>query len=439
MSADPCTTTDARSPAPRPLRNPPVVTSSVSGLLLLVALVMPAYAQTGSGTDQAQAPTNIIAYVNRVLDAHPRVLAARSSVAAAEARARAAGRPLYNPELDAQYEDGELLVRSVGVNQTIDLGNKRAARRNVASAEQQAASEALSLVRQQVSAELLAATGGLNVATDLARIASERKALMARFRETANERRAAGDLNQVEAQLAELAYVEAALLYAQSQAEKVSAEQDLARVVGITLPPPPSLPSEYARVTLSEASIDSILNTLPSVRVAQAQIAASRATVALRQRERRPDPTIGLYAGREGDDDLIGLRFSIPLPVSNRFRAEVDAATADLDAVTLGVDDNYRQLRAELVAAAKRYEISRAAWQEWQTVGAGSLERQIQVLEQLWRAGELSTSAYLVQLEQALDTQMAGVEQRGTVWTDWIAWLAVSGRVDAWMGISGTR
>ena len=136
---------------------------------------------------------------------------------------------------------------------------------------------------------------------------------------------------------------------------------------------------------------------------------------------------------------MVGLRFSIPFQVRNRYRAEVEAATADLDAVTLGVDDNYRQLRAELVAAAKRYEISRAAWQEWQAVGAGSLERQIQVLEQLWRAGELSTSAYLVQLEQALDTQMAGVEQRGTVWTDWIAWLAVSGRVDAWMGFNGTR
>ena len=437
MSADLCITADAHSPVSPPSRNRPVVTSSVYGLLLLLALAMPARAQTGSDTEQA--PANIIAYVNRVLDAHPRVLAARSSVTAAEARTRAAGRPLYNPELDAEYEDGDLRRQSVGLNQTIDLGNKRAARQGVASAEQRAASEALALVRQQVSAELLAAAGGLNVATDLARIASERKALMERFRETANERRAAGDLNQVEAQLAELAYAEAALLYAQSQADQVSAEQDLARVVGIALPPPPALPSEYASVTLNEASIDSILNALPSVRVTQAQIAASRATLALRQRERRPDPTIGLYAGREGDDDLIGVRFSIPLPVRNRFSAEVEAATADLDAVTLGVDDNYRQLRAELVAAAKRYEISRAAWQEWQAVGAGSLERQIQVLEQLWRAGELSTSAYLVQLEQALDTQMAGIEQRGTVWADWIAWLAVSGRVDAWMGFGGAR
>lgn len=410
--------------------------------LSIALLVMPALAANGQdriAANKTEAPADVITYVNNVLNSHPRVLAARSNVTASEARTRAADRPLYNPELEAEYEEGETLTRSVGVNQTIDLGNKRAARRDVATAEQQAAIEALALVRQQVSAELLTAAGRLNVATDLATIARERKALMERFRALANERREAGDLNQVEAQLAELAYVEAALLYAQSQSDKVSAEQELARVVGNALPSPPALPSAYATVTLSEASIDSILNGLPSVRAAQARIAASRATLALRQRERRPDPTVGLYAGREGNDDLIGLRFSIPFPVRNSYRADVEAATADLDVVTLGVDDAYRQLRAELLAAARRYEISRTAWQEWQAVGASSLERQIQLLEQLWRVGELSTSGYLVQLEQALDTQMAGVEQRGTVWADWIGWLAVSGRVDDWLGFGSAR
>ena len=407
--------------------------------LTLIVLALSAEAKPNRELDLGLAPSSIISYVKRVLDAHPRVQAARASVTASEARTRASGKPLYNPELDAEFEDAEFRTRSIGISQTIDLGNKRAARRTVAIAEQQAAREALALVRQQVAAELLAAAGNLNVAADLERIASERKKLMARFRQTANDRRAAGDLNQVEVQLAELAYAESALLYAQSQAERISAQQDLERVVGIALPSPPALPSEFARMTISESSIDLILNTLPSVRIAQAQIAASRATLALRKRERRPDPTIGLFAGREGDDDLVGLRFSIPLPVRNRFRAEVDAATADLNAVTLSVDDNYRQLRAELVAAAKRYEISRAAWQEWQAVGAGSLKRQFQVLEQLWHAGELNTSMYLLQLEQALDTQMAGVEQRGTVWNDWIAWLAVSGRVDPWIGFSVTR
>jgi cobalt-zinc-cadmium efflux system outer membrane protein len=138
------------------------------------------------------------------------------------------------------------------------------------------------------------------------------------------------------------------------------------------------------------------------------------------------------------DADLIGVRFSIPLPVRNSFRAEVDAASADLEALDQSVANDYRQLRAELIAAHQRYELARTAWDEWQRMGAGSLASQTEMLERLWRAGELNTTDYLVQLQQTLDTRVAASEQRGVVWEAWIAWLAVSGQVDGWSGF-GTR
>lgn len=399
---------------------------------LLCGLIFCTQAVAAEDTDHQASPA-LLAYVDGVLRTHPRVMAAQSMVEAANARERSAARPLYNPELEAEFEDSDSRTRSIGISQTFDLGNKRAAREAVASFERQAEVEEFRLVQQRVSAELLTALGEYQVTAELSRIANERKALMARFRALATERREAGDLNQVEGQLAELAYAEAALLAAQTASEQVNAEQDLTRITGSVVASPPSLPSRYVGVTVTEASIQSTLNALPSIRAAQARIAASQATLRLRQRERRPDPTIGLFAGREGKDDLVGVRFSIPLPVRNGYRAEVDAAGAEADAVRLSVDGEYRSLRAELVGASKRYELSRAAWIDWLQVGAGSLDGQIQVLEQLWRAGELSTAEYLVQLEQSLDTQMAAIEQRGILWADWIAWLAVSGEIDAWL------
>ena len=164
-----------------------------------------------------------------------------------------------------------------------------------------------------------------------------------------------------------------------------------------------------------------------------------RAVIDLRRRERRPDPTVGLYAGREGDEDLIGIRFSIPLPVRNSFRAEVDAASADLEALDQSAANDYRQLRAELLAAQQRYELARVAWDDWQRLGAGSLSNQMEMLERLWRAGEINTTDYLVQLQQTLDTRVAASEQRGVVWQSWIAWLAVSGQVDDWTGLGNSR
>lgn len=385
------------------------------------------------------APPTMTAFASRILQAHPRVQAAQAELEAARARERAAARALYNPTLGAEYEDGEVRRQSVGINQRIDLGGKRDARERVASSETQSATESLVQIRQEVLAELFSALGMVAVAAEQLQIADERKALIERLRALANERRSAGDLSQIELELARLAYAEAVLLRSQAATHQVTAEQALARVVGADQGAYPPLPTSYTSINLNESSVNAILTDLPRVRAAQARVAASQAALDLRRRERWPDPTIGLYAGREGDDDLIGIRFSIPLPVRNTFRAEVDAASANVDALDRSVADDYRQLRAALVAAQKRYELARVAWDEWQRMGAGSLSSQTDMLERLWRAGELNTTDYLVQLQQTLDTRMAASEQRGVLWEAWVAWLAVSGQVYTWSGFSVLR
>ncbi|HNP64476.1 MAG TPA: TolC family protein [Woeseiaceae bacterium] len=426
-------------------QRPPVFipTTAVRALLYLLCVWIVApfsvYAAEATADSGDRASPALMAYVQQVLDQHPRLLSAQSEVDAANARQRAAGRAIYNPELDAEYEDGEVRTRSVGINQTIDLGGKRGARERAASFEVQSAMESQTLVRQGVLAELLSALGGYDAAAERLRAADERKALMARLRTLATERRKAGDLNQIDLDLAHLAYAEAALQRAQAAGQQVTAQQALERVSGAVAPRLPSLPSNYAAVTLDESEISGILQQLPSVRVAQARIATAQAVVDLRRRERRPDPTFGLYGGKEGDDNLIGLRFSIPLPVRNSYRAEVDAADADRLALDRSTLNDYRQLRAELVAAVQRYTLSRDAWDEWQQIGAGSLERQTSVLERLWRAGELSTAEYLVQLKQTVDTRVAAIEQRGALWEAWVAWLAVSGQVDDWLSVGDGR
>lgn len=373
-------------------------------------------------------------FSQQVLQEHPRVRAAQSDVTAAEARERAASKALYNPELEAEYEDGDVLTRSIGIKQTIDLGGKRGARQRATSFETQSAIESLALIRQTVLAELLSALGMYEITSEQLLIADERKTLVGRLRTLTKERWQAGDLNQVEVDLANLAYAQAALQRSQSAGKLVTAEQALARVAGNNVPNRPAIPSIYASVTIDEPAIDTILTELPSVRIAQARIATAQAVVDLRQRERRPDPTIGLYAGREGSADLVGVRFSIPLPVRNSYRAEVDAANADLVTLDYSITDEYRHLRAELVAAERRYEIARAAWNEWLQVGAGSLESQTDLLERLWHAGELNTMEYLVQLHQTLDTRVAASEQREALWEAWIALLTVSGQIDTWVG-----
>ena len=91
----------------------------------------------------SEASPALSAFARQILQSHPRVQAAQAELDAARAHERAAGRALYNPELDAEYEEGEVRTQSIGINQTIDLGGKRGARERAASFETQSAMESL--------------------------------------------------------------------------------------------------------------------------------------------------------------------------------------------------------------------------------------------------------------------------------------------------------
>ena len=66
------------------------------------------------------------------------------------------------------------------------------------------------------------------------------------------------------------------------------------------------------------------------MRSARARAQTARAAVRQADLDRRADPTFGIKGGREDEENLIGLRLSIPLQFRNDFGARVDA---DLGAI----------------------------------------------------------------------------------------------------------
>ncbi len=378
--------------------------------------------------------------IRQTLAQNPAVRAARAAVDAAEARLRGAGRPLYNPELELDAEQAETRAGSIGLNQTLDWADKRGASSDVAGAELEAVRADYMALSQRVAGELLAGLGGWQTAVAMHRLAEERLTLMQRFLDLADKRRRAGDLNQVALDLATLAQTRARLQLAQAAADRIEAQQALAALTGELRADWPPLPQTIPALEPFEA--DTLLARLPQLQAQQARVGAARAAVELRRRERRPDPTVGVRAGQEqafrnGNDDsfgLAGLTLSIPLYVRNNFRAEVDVAAAELSQTQESLQDNYRRARSRLLSAANRYRLSRSAWEVWQRTGQSSLGSQVDLLERIWRAGEMSTADYLLQLNQTLDTRANALEVHGRLWQAWADWLVASGHVDAWLG-----
>jgi len=403
------------------------------GKMVIACLLLANFESASAGE-----PADLISLLHSVLGNNPLVLAAQAKLKAAEARKKAADSPLYNPNLDLDYEDASEVTKTLGLSQSIDWGNKRAARTRVAVLQYERAIAQLRSVRQSLALELLNALASYHTAGDLRSIAEQRRNLMKRFLSLTEQRHRAGDLGQVELDLARLAYTEALLRTARLTGLQAQAEQGLLAIAEAGQYQWPLLPKIPAASELDSKNPDVLLEALPSLRVIRFQLAIMQARVNVRQGEQRADPTIGLRGGREASDTLVGLSFSIPLFVRNSFSAEVDAANADAIQIEQRVRDSTRRSRARLLSASRRFDLSRAAWDDWMQIGQTSLERQVQLLERLWSAGELSTTDYLVQLKQTLDTRTAAAELRGSLWQAWFEWLAASGKTEYWLGFKGT-
>lgn len=397
--------------------------------VILVAILSSAVTPTAVASSEAELKTFILETVS----SNPAVQAARAGVDAARALKGGASRPLYNPELGFDLESSEGDVRSLGISQRFDWSNKRGAQIDVASANLAEAQANYDIAAWQVGAELLGSLAAWQLQSEQASLAAERARLMNQFAMLAERRFAVGDLSRVERDFANLAKSNAQIQQANARSDLMSAQQSVARLItgsdrrawpsidGI----PPALPENL--------DLQQLATRLPVVRASQSRVIAAQAALDLRRRERRPDPTVGIVAGREAGESLVGVNLSIPLHVRNSFSAEVDAAQARAIEAQRYADDEARRAYTYLVSAADRVRLVAHAWEQWANVGKASLASQTETLRRLWESGDLSTTDYLVQVNETLDLQSNALALRASLWQTWAEWLLASGQIANWV------
>ena len=404
------------------------------GLALLLGSLIVTPGMTLAAANSGEDAADLRRFVQSVVETNPRVQAARAALESSGAQRRAASRPLYNPELTLDAENASSDTRSVGISQSIDWGGKRTARTAVAESNRQVVEAEYRATQWQVTVELLEGLAQYQTGLARDRLAAERVDITDQFATLARRRFDAGDLNQVESDLATLALTDARIQQATAAAGLAEARQ-VVRNLSPHAPPKrwPALPAQLPKLPASAADPAALVLTLPGVQAARRQVDAADATVDLRRRQRRPDPTVSLAGGKEDDDTLVGLNLSIPLFVRNRFSHEVTAAMADRNQAQQIADDLLQRAHARLISATERYELARDAWQDWERTGQVSLTRQSDQLQRLWEAGELGTTDYLVQLRQTLDVRASALDLRQTLWRAWFEWLWASGQVTHWL------
>ena len=381
------------------------------------------------------APAPLRSAVQEIWNKSPEVQAAAAELEAARARARAAARPLYNPSLTVDAENAEVNRRTVGISLPLDLSGKRRARAAQGDAELRVGEAAYALQRINVASRWLKAWSDVASMVRQRELGQRRVEMMQRFDELAAQRLKVGDISSPERDLAALALSEAQAQQAALTGKEAAARATMQAIAGaapaVSPPPPEGLPPPADGVVAVPA------DELPQLLLARARQASAAAGVRVAQKARIPDPTLSLTGGevRMGAirDRVIGLSVSVPLPVLNSGRAEIDAARADADAAAANAQAQRLRSRSGLEEARTRYTALRSADAAFHNGRAAAFADRTALLEKLWRAGEISTSDYLVQLKESLNTALSGLELQSQVWQAWFDYLTVAGRLNDWI------
>lgn len=409
----------------------------VKGGTLLVAQLLFHTALFAATPDKVTL-NNLSRFLTQLERKHPQLKISQAELEAAKARSRSASRPLYNPEieLDAErtgFNRNKTNTVTLGVNQTIDWHNKRSARQNIATIEQKLSQHNQAESRQQLIAGMFSSLAEYQMQREILQANSKRFSLVKQLMNQATKLYKAGDISKLDLEQIRLNVSKSQLTINQAKTQLAVTQQRLSRKAGESRQSWPVLPYTPPVLQTNKLHYEKLLLGLPAYKADATKIAIERGKLRLRVREQKPDPTIGFRAGGEDSNKLIGLTLSIPLTTRNNYQAEVDEARSNIRRAESVFDNSKYQLKSRLKLAAETYQLTYSSWKAWQHVAGKSLKNQSNLLQRLWKAGELSTSEYLLQLDQIREAEMNNVELKGNVWKAWFNWLAVSNQFNKWL------
>ena len=363
-------------------------------------LPMFAYAETSSWS----------AWLASQIQQHPEVLAAREQLLGSNASADALEQPLYNPELSTDLErNGEEDNYRVGVQQTIDWWDRRGARRQQAGFMR---STAEALYQQQVldkTADALAALVEWHAANRAAAIAQAQQQQLNALLEQVDKRQQAGDLGSIDAELTFLSLSQQLAQVAEAEAAIQKAEIRVRELLPAWAPTRGGIPDDFWP-SQPDLTSDQELRQYPAVASAHARWQSLKEEAEVTRRTAKAEPTFGVNAGRDGGEGVVGLTFSIPLNVRNNFSAETRAAERIALEAEARFQAIYRKQRFDWQAAQATWQRFEQQYRRWQEVVQGRVENSAELLKRQWRTGDLSTTNYLLALNQRTESLLAGIE-----------------------------
>lgn len=309
------------------------------------------------------------------------------------------------------------------LSQEIEIGGQRGARLNAAEAERAAQLRRVAVAEQEVAAgalsayyEALAAGEEVRLAADIARIAEVLAAVS-----TARAKEAL--LAPVDADVARAEAVRIAIGRFEAERRHAAAQAVLASLLGLSSPLAVTgsldqeLPVSLAVELPIEQVISSALLVRGEVAAAEQERHVRLARVSLLRRQRVPNPTVSLFAQRDGfNERVLGGGVSLPLflpaPLGPSRAGEIDSALAQVEQADTTLAQVRRRVRTEVTRAVQTEQTFEREVQLFPPDLTARARADLQAIGQALSARQLAIREALLAQRSLIDLLQAHIRSR---------------------------
>jgi outer membrane protein, heavy metal efflux system len=386
-----------------------------SGLCLLVALVV-ALGATALAASSTSAHT-LDALVAEALEKNPELKFYEAEIAAAKAGRKTAGL-LGNPELSGGVGQkrvtggglsAEGVAWSVSVVQPFEWPGRIGLRKAIANHDIELAQLGYERFKIALAGRVRTLAYGLFAAQEKSAAATEVADRFKALREVLVQRDPAGLTPLLETRVIEATELNAQRKASESLLAAQSALLELNQLRGVAPEGQLSVgqtqlafrPSEDKNTLLALARTNNF-----ELRVRAVELAQQGLRVDLAKNERYPSISVGptISEERAGDRErIIGVGVSLPLPLWNRNKGNVESAAARQMQAEVSLDVTEREIQRKVVEAGLTYETKLREMARWRPDSVQHFKEAAEIADRHYRLGAVPISTYIELQKQYLE------------------------------------
>lgn len=347
--------------------------------------------------------------VKEALEKSPEIAFYEAEIAAAKAGRSVAGR-LSNPELNLDLGRkrvseangaSEGIAYSASLAQPIEWPGRLGLRKAIANRDIALAELGLERFKFHLASKVRVLAYSLSANQNLSAAANEVADRYSDLKEVMVQREPAGIAPQLE-----VTTIEAAAVVAQSRAAKADIQVqkallELNQLMGIRADQPlvvTRTPFTLAELPKPEALLRNAADNNYDIRIRRSEFEQQGFKVELAKNERYPTFTVGPFVSQEraeGKETVVGLTFSMPLPVWDSGKANVTTAQARQIQAEATLNAAQREVEKQIMEAVLLFRSHQKRLNIWKDGGIGKFAEAASLADRHYRLGAVPITTYV--------------------------------------------